>query len=527
MTKSSPCNPTLVIAILSREAGSELMITTYVIMFQHSCERSRLPNWAKPHAGSLRTNKTLRYYGKDPEVTWLLGLLLPRGNAVTRPTWRPSHGYITATFPLPSHSCFPFIPESTHNLPFYFGQLSCVSSIFYKHSRLQERIAIAIFHCLSCPMCERGSFQQRFGNVGTGRSRMLHSTLVAIRLQKVTESPKKLLPQAGSKANADLPVAVTLDAELTESMLLQYRLFDRLGGRRWRSLASGSKLPRPDQALCTRPRHGALEYHKMHQLAYEGSTALFFRPEPGVVLKKPRQSWAGQVLPTKTAEVAHAFRVEKANPTRCRYLECTDSGILLAEASHGSLQAYVDSNQASMDPRLRWRFCLEVAEAIAYIHEHGVVHSDLRPENYLVNATTTSPDRQSSLEVWLCDFGGSMCAELKLDGGHLPDDPFFDPRLPWTSTPATDIFSLGSILYTLLTGHWPYLNGPPPTDRTRYDYEQEVNKLFKQGKFPDVTHINGGHIVKGCWNHQYATGREVLDAIKLEMEALGLQYAER
>ena len=66
----------------------------------------------------------------------------------------------------------------------------------------------------------------------------------------------------------------------------------------------------------------------------------------------------------------------------------------------------------------------------------GVIHSDLRPENILVD-----PVDASSLSVWLCDFGESACEGLGLDGGHLPDTPFFDPRMKWESTPATDIFS--------------------------------------------------------------------------------------
>jgi serine/threonine protein kinase len=123
-------------------------------------------------------------------------------------------------------------------------------------------------------------------------------------------------------------------------------------------------------------------------------------------------------------------------------------GLLLVEANHSSLQQYIDENNNSIILCLRKKWCRQTTESIAYLHSQSVIHSDLRPENCLVHATSTA-----SLDIWLCDFGGSTCEELGLDGGHLPDANFFDPTQEYVSTPATDIFSLGSIFYNILTGH--------------------------------------------------------------------------
>jgi serine/threonine protein kinase len=81
-------------------------------------------------------------------------------------------------------------------------------------------------------------------------------------------------------------------------------------------------------------------------------------------------------------------------------------------------------------------------------HYKEVIYSDLRPANCLVHVSG------ASLDILLCDFGGSMCSHLDLDGRGLPDHPFWD--LVWRSTTATDIFSLGSIFYIIMTGRWPY-----------------------------------------------------------------------
>ncbi|CZT13927.1 uncharacterized protein RAG0_17513 [Rhynchosporium agropyri] len=246
----------------------------------------------------------------------------------------------------------------------------------------------------------------------------------------------------------------------------------------------------------------------MESLSYRGSTSNFSRFESGIVVKSPMKIWAGNPNHKKLEierEEAIAFErqiLKKLgdHPRIVPYLgaHAPSKGILLTEASHGNLQTYIEVNK-----------------------EQGVIHSDLRPENYLLHTTG------SSLDLWLCDFSESRCDELGSNVHHLPDDPFFDPRLPWESTPAIDIFSLGSIVYTILTGYWPYREGPPPvTMEDQNVYETYVNKMFAAGIFPDVSLLEGGKVIKGCWDHQYKTSEEVLWAIKSEMEALDKQRTQ-
>ncbi|KAF1360121.1 kinase-like protein [Lizonia empirigonia] len=269
---------------------------------------------------------------------------------------------------------------------------------------------------------------------------------------------------------------------------------------------------------------------------YVGSTSQFSCDSSGRIIKSPRKVWTGNPLHKEIErEYAEAIAVEGqilqrlgSHPRIVPFWGVSATGIKLSKASHGNLQAFIDSNNATIDTLLRCKWSLQVVEAVVYAHECDVIHSDLKPENYLVH-NTVDPGIGSppSFDLWLCDFGGSKCDKLKLDRGKLPDDPFFDPRKSWESTKATDIFSLGSIIYTILTGHWPYREGAPPvTPEDIAAYEKEVYNMFMAGQFPDVSKLIGGKVIMGCWDHQYLSSEDVLEALKSEIKLQGIGVPE-
>jgi serine/threonine protein kinase len=179
--------------------------------------------------------------------------------------------------------------------------------------------------------------------------------------------------------------------------------------------------------------------------------------------------------------------------------------LLFAEASHGNLQAYIDRYNDTIGLPLRVKWCSQATEAIRYIHQKGVIHSDLRPENYLLHTDSTD-----ALNLLLCDFGGSTSGDI--DGRHLPDSGFFNPNNPWISTEATDIFSLGSVFYTIMTGHWPYKSPGPFTSMEEMEaYGEMVDTLFVLGEYPHVDDIVDGAIIKGCWTGQYREAGMLVD----------------
>lgn len=115
----------------------------------------------------------------------------------------------------------------------------------------------------------------------------------------------------------------------------------------------------------------------------------------------------------------------------------------------------------------------QIAQALAYAHQHGVAHRDIKPENILVGpygevvlldwglakvwtrdgqplADNRAPDCETEVEVekTITDHGkvqGTLCY-------MSPEQVRRDPDISFS----TDLYSLGSVLYEVLCGHTPF-----------------------------------------------------------------------
>ncbi len=115
------------------------------------------------------------------------------------------------------------------------------------------------------------------------------------------------------------------------------------------------------------------------------------------------------------------------------------------------------AQQQALDTTARLHLMLQVLDAVQHAHGQLVLHRDLKPANILV-----TPDGQ----VKLLDFGiakllsgtVAQATELTQQGGHVLTPDYAAPE-QIRGEPlgvASDLYSLGAILYELLTGERPY-----------------------------------------------------------------------
>jgi serine/threonine protein kinase/tetratricopeptide (TPR) repeat protein len=166
------------------------------------------------------------------------------------------------------------------------------------------------------------------------------------------------------------------------------------------------------------------------------------------------------------------------HPNIARLLDAgtaNDSPYFVMEFIEGEhIDEYCDKHQLGTHDRLE--LFLEVCSALQYAHQHLVVHRDLKPGNILITSDGTPK---------LLDFGIAKLLDpeiflqttaLTLSEAKPMTPEFASPEQirGEAITTSSDVYSLGVLLYRLLTGHSPYqLEGQPLHELARAISETE------------------------------------------------------
>jgi len=140
------------------------------------------------------------------------------------------------------------------------------------------------------------------------------------------------------------------------------------------------------------------------------------------------------------------------------------------------------TQRGRLEPALAVHLTIQLAGALAEVHSHGLVHRDLKPENLMV-----APLADGRVEVKLLDFGIAhalrQSQNLTETGAVFGTPHFLSPEQAEAEEvgPYSDVYSLGAVLFAMLTGRNPVDAEDP----------MEVMVGHVQGEIPSIEELLG------------------------------------
>lgn len=177
-----------------------------------------------------------------------------------------------------------------------------------------------------------------------------------------------------------------------------------------------------------------------------------------------------------------------------------------------------DAPQPPYPPEVASEIASQVAAALKFAHEHGILHRNIKPSNIFVTPDGT---------VRLSDFGmatlGASVHPLMKSGLTTPLPAFMSPEQSAGDplTPRSDTYSLGVLAYWMLTGQPPFPGDTPETVLAR---QQHAAPVAPSHLAPDLTREMDAAVLKALSPFlpaRYATPAEFAGALRLAVGPTG------
>ncbi|MBI1739187.1 MAG: serine/threonine protein kinase, partial [Acidobacteria bacterium] len=166
---------------------------------------------------------------------------------------------------------------------------------------------------------------------------------------------------------------------------------------------------------------------------------------------------------------------------------------------------------------------IQLAEALDYAHRQGVIHRDIKPANILVaqdeGARNAAGEASHRLRVKIADFGIAKIAGTNLTqtGLTMGTPAFMSPEQVSMNAvdSRSDLFSLGGVLYWMLTGERPFAGESLTQITFKVVFGSPLPVAHLNPKLPPDLDVVLSRCLAKSPEDRYATGRELAADLEL------------
>jgi hypothetical protein len=194
--------------------------------------------------------------------------------------------------------------------------------------------------------------------------------------------------------------------------------------------------------------------------------------------------------------------------------------IAMEHVPGGNLKDLI-TRRGPLDPAEAARLALQVAEALRVAHERGIVHRDVKPQNVLI-------DEAGCAKV--ADFGIALAASTSTTSGtnqvfgtasYMSPEQAMGERVG----PESDLYSLGVVLYEMLTGRVPFAAEGPLATAMKHVTEEPIPPRKRNPYVPEGMDALVMRLLAKNPDNRYGSAAELVEDLRRSLEGVPPAFA--